>query len=417
MTQKVISSHIPWIKLEDLEQKGYISFLRGSGISKKDFDNKGKFPCIHYGDLYTAYQEPEIRQVVHRTNFDGKIRSHIGDVLIPATTTADEMGIAIARAINKKGVILGGDINILRTENKYLLSTYLSYIFNYGIKRELASYAKGTNILHLSNKDVRKLLIPVPPLPEQKRIVEKLDKIFADIDKAKENTTKNLQNAKEVFDSFLDNVFTEKSASWTQKALGDILSKEKYSMKRGPFGSALRKSFFVPQGIRVFEQYNPINNDPHWKRYFISQEKYKELEAFTAQAGDLLVSCSGSLGKIVELPQNTETGIINQALLKIKLEQTLILNSFFIYWFRSPHVQTLIREKTNGVAIPNLIAVKELKKIKVPVPSRSIQEQIVKKLNFLRAKTQELEQIYTKKLADLDELKQSVLQQAFSGKL
>lgn len=269
----------------------------------------------------------------------------------------------------------------------------------------------------LNKAKLKQLNVKFPSLPEQKRIVEKLDKIFADIDKAKENTQKNLENAKEVFDSFLDNVFTEKSASWTQKALGDILSKEKYSMKRGPFGSALRKSFFVPQGIRVFEQYNPINNDPHWKRYFISQEKYKELEAFTAQAGDLLVSCSGSLGKIVELPQNTETGIINQALLKIKLEQTLILNSFFIYWFRSPHVQTLIREKTNGVAIPNLIAVKELKKIKVPVPSRSIQEQIVKKLNFLRAKTQELEQIYTKKLADLDELKQSVLQQAFSGKL
>lgn len=307
---------------------------------------------------------------------------------------------------------------VLRKYQAHLQKDFLYYLLSSPyVQAQFKESAQGSTVSNLNTQRVAKVHIPIPPLPEQKRIVEKLDKIFANIDKAKENTTKNLQNAKEVFDSFLDNVFTEKSASWTQKALGDILSKEKYSMKRGPFGSALRKSFFVPQGIRVFEQYNPINNDPHWKRYFISQEKYKELEAFTAQAGDLLVSCSGSLGKIVELPQNTETGIINQALLKIKLEQTLILNSFFIYWFRSPHVQTLIREKTNGVAIPNLIAVKELKKIKVPVPSRSIQEQIVKKLNFLRAKTQELEQIYTKKLADLDELKQSVLQQAFSGKL
>lgn len=345
-----------------------------------------------------------------------------GDLLLEKSGGGPKQPVGRIVLFNKdeKGFSFSNFTSVLRIKDKesmtpYFLHWFLYFCYLSGVTIPMQKHTTG--IRNLQMDEYKNIIIPIPSLPEQKRIVEKLDKIFAAIDKAKENTTKNLQNAKEVFDSFLDNVFTEKSASWTQKALGDILSKEKYSMKRGPFGSALRKSFFVPQGIRVFEQYNPINNDPHWKRYFISQEKYKELEAFTAQAGDLLVSCSGSLGKIVELPQNTETGIINQALLKIKLEQTLILNSFFIYWFRSPHVQTLIREKTNGVAIPNLIAVKELKKIKVPVPSRSIQEQIVKKLNFLRAKTQELEQIYTKKLADLDELKQSVLQQAFSGKL
>ncbi|EGC3388673.1 restriction endonuclease subunit S, partial [Campylobacter jejuni] len=106
---------------------------------------------------------------------------------------------------------------------------------------------------------------------------------------------------------------------WKMETLGEILSSDKYSIKRGPFGSALKKSFFVEKGIRIFEQYNPINNDPHWKRYFISHEKFQELEAFKATEGDLLISCSGTLGKIVELPKDTEMGIINQALLKIRL--------------------------------------------------------------------------------------------------
>lgn len=381
---EIVAGQSPESSFYNQEKRG-VPFYQG----KKEFSSKYINPAITWTN--------KITKIALANDILMSVRAPVGPVNYATEKCCIGRGLAAIRP-------------------KKDLETDFVFYFLQSIEKEIAGH-DGTVFNSISRKEIEKISIPVPSLPEQKRIVEKLDKIFAAIDKAKENTTKNLQNAKEVFDSFLDNVFTEKSASWTQKALGDILSKEKYSMKRGPFGSALRKSFFVPQGIRVFEQYNPINNDPHWKRYFISQEKYKELEAFTAQAGDLLVSCSGSLGKIVELPQNTETGIINQALLKIKLEQTLILNSFFIYWFRSPHVQTLIREKTNGVAIPNLIAVKELKKIKVPVPSRSIQEQIVKKLNFLRAKTQELEQIYTKKLADLDELKQSVLQQAFSGKL
>jgi|GEM_PF-6175481 len=75
-------------------------------------------------------------------------------------------------------------------------------------------------------------------------------------------------------------------------------------MKRGPFGSVLRKDFFVENGVRVFEQYNLINQDPHWKLYFITQDKFKELEAFKATGGDLLISCSRrTLGKIFRTSQ------------------------------------------------------------------------------------------------------------------
>ncbi|WP_261518166.1 restriction endonuclease subunit S [Campylobacter lanienae] len=204
---------------------------------------------------------------------------------------------------------------------------------------------------------------------------------------------------------------------WEVKKLGEIISKEKYSMKRGPFGSALKKEFFVDNGIRVFEQYNPINSDPHWKRYFITKEKFKELEAFKASAGDLLISCSGTLGKILELPKNTEIGIINQALLKIKLDQKQILNSFFIHYFNSNKFQNLILEKTIGTAIKNIASVSELKQLEIPLPPLSEQKAIADKLDDSFAKIENAITNLINAKENLKLYKQSVLKSAFNGDL
>ncbi|EQA7626370.1 restriction endonuclease subunit S [Campylobacter jejuni] len=211
-----------------------------------------------------------------------------------------------------------------------------------------------------------------------------------------------------------NNIMTNLPQGWKMETLGEILSSDKYSIKRGPFGSTLKKSFFVEKGIRIFEQYNPINNDPHWKRYFISHEKFQELEAFKATEGDLLISCSGTLGKIVELPKDTEMGIINQSLLKIRLNNIKILNSYFIYYFNSPIMQEKILESTLGSAIKNIASVKILKQIEIPLPPLKEQERIVGILDESFAKIDESIKILEQDLLNLDELMQSALQKAFN---
>ena len=211
-----------------------------------------------------------------------------------------------------------------------------------------------------------------------------------------------------------NNIMTNLPQGWKMETLGEILTSDKYSIKRGPFGSALKKSFFVEKGIRIFEQYNPINNDPHWKRYFISHEKFQELEAFKATEGDLLISCSGTLGKIVELPKDTEMGIINQALLKIRLNNIKILNSYFIYYFNSPIMQEKILESTLGSTIKNIASVKILKQIEIPLPPLKKQERIVGILDESFAKIDESIKILEQNLLNLDELMQSALQKAFN---
>ena len=213
------------------------------------------------------------------------------------------------------------------------------------------------------------------------------------------------------------NNFPNLPKSWQVKTLGEVLSSDKHAMKRGPFGSSLKKEFFVDSRIRAFEQYNPINQDSDWKRYFIAQEKFKELESFKAGAGDLLISCSGTLGKILELPQNVEMGIINQALLKIRLDNTQILNGYFVHLFNSPNMQRIILENTIGSAIQNIASVKVLKQIKIPIPPLEIQRQIVAILERHFTSADKVSAYIDSCLSKAKQLKSSLLKSAFDGTL
>ena len=375
--------------LEDILDKG------SSNLSANKLDNcDGEYPVYGASGL------------VKKTNFYQQDKEYLAII-------KDGAGVGRVYHYEPKSSVLGTLQYLFPKEN-----VNIRFAYYYLLSLDFAKYYQGAAIPHIYYKDYKNEKLVLPPLLEQQRIVGILDEAFENIEKAKQNALQNLNNAKELFENLLNGIFVNKIDGWNKKTLEEIISKEQYSMKRGPFGSSLTKSCFVPKGIRVFEQYNPINNDPYWARYYITKEKYEELKAFTAKAGDLLVSCSGvTLGRIVELPDNVETGIINQALLKIKLDNSKILNKFFIYLFRSKDFQNKIFEYSQGVAIPNMVGVKELKKIKINYPSIEEQQKIVAQLDELQEQTKKLEQIYEQKLKDLDELKQSILQKAFNGEL
>ncbi|ECR6750373.1 restriction endonuclease subunit S [Campylobacter coli] len=326
----------------------------------------------------------------------------------------------------QKGAIHDGWL--LLKEKINLNKEYFYYLFSSNFMYNFLSYqASGSTVKNLNIDKLKQIEIPLPPLKEQERIVGILDESFAKIDESIKILEQDLPNLDELMQSALQKAFNplkdnakenyKLPQGWKMETLGEILSSNKYSIKRGPFGSSLKKSFFVEKGIRIFEQYNPINNDPHWKRYFISHEKFKELEAFKATEGDLLISCSGTLGKIVELPKDTEMGIINQALLKIRLNNIKILNSYFIYYFNSPIMQEKILESTLGSAIKNIASVKILKQIEIPLPPLKEQEQIASHLDELSSHIKNLKQNYQAQIKDLQELKNSLLDKAFKGNL
>lgn len=209
---------------------------------------------------------------------------------------------------------------------------------------------------------------------------------------------------------------------WAWVRLIDLISFEKNSMKRGPFGGSLRKEIFVKQGYLIYEQRHAIHGDFNYEKYFITTQKFEEMKAFKVSPGDLIISCSGvTLGRISEIPKNAKEGIINQALLKLKLNNKLVRNDFFINLFNSTIFQTNIFEKAKGSAIPNMVGVDELKQIVIGLPPMAEQERIVNRINEILPETDKLKDDESKldilQKAFPKKMKDSILQDAIEGKL
>lgn len=204
--------------------------------------------------------------------------------------------------------------------------------------------------------------------------------------------------------------------TWARVSWDAVLSPEEGSFRRGPFGSALTKSIFVSSGYKVYEQYCPINDDCSFGRYYITPEKFAEMKSFAVKAGDFLISCSGvSLGRITQVPEEFEAGVINQALLRVRINPAVMHRKFFLILFRSPRFQSFLFERSAGAAIPNLRGVAELKAIPVPVPPLAEQERIVAEVERRLSISQGVERQVELNLKRAQALRQAVLARAFDG--
>lgn len=319
--------------------------------------------------------------------------------------------------------------------------------FYYALKSiNNADYVTGTAQPQVTIANANEILIKLAPLNEQKRIVEKLDKLLARVEESKSRLEKIPVIIKRFRQSVLNAAVTgeltkdwrernkffcvkdgyetperipfEIPDTWKWSKWIDIVSKEKHSFKRGPFGGALKKEIFVESGYKVYEQCNPINDNCDLGNYYITKDKYEELFSFRVKAFDLLISCSGvTLGRITQVPEKYKEGIINQALLKVTLNTEKISNDYFIKYFRSRTFQTYLFENAQGSAQPNIKGVKELKELPVPLPHLEEQKEIVKRVEALFKKADEIEERYKKAKAYVDKLTQSILAKAFRGEL
>ena len=153
--------------------------------------------------------------------------------------------------------------------------------------------------------------------------------------------------------------------------------------KKGPFGSSLTKNMFVSKEtrnrVKVYEQKNAIQKDHSLGNYYITREKFNEMQGFLVEPGDIIVSCAGTIGEIYILPQNSEIGIINQALMRIKLYLKSIENYFIIYF--DSVLKKEANDKGKGTAIKNIPPFDILKKMLFPLPPQNELIRITLKLN------------------------------------
>ena len=209
---------------------------------------------------------------------------------------------------------------------------------------------------------------------------------------------------------------------WIYARIKDIVKNEKHAIKRGPFGSHLKKEFFVKSGYKVYEQQHAIKNDFDLGNYYIDGKKFKELKAFEVNSGDLIISCSGTIGKIARVPKKFKKGIINQALLKISINTNIMTISYFRYLFQFWTKKDEI--KSHGSGMKNLSSVNVLKEIQIPLPSLPEQKRIVAKIESIftqidvaKERLEVLASQVKSSSGSLSMLKSSILKQAFEGGL
>ena len=192
--------------------------------------------------------------------------------------------------------------------------------------------------------------------------------------------------------------------------------------RKGPFGSSLTKSMFVPKSdtsIKVYEQKNAIQKNYELGEYYISQEKYKMMQSFIVEPSDIIVSCAGTIGETYQLPSTAPTGIINQALMRVKL-YNLEMAKYWEMYFR----YILLNEtemKGAGSAIKNIPPFEYLKAIIVAIPPIAEQKRIINRYHQLSTLSDRFDQLQ-KELNSLSNeiclsIKRSILQEAIQGRL
>lgn len=187
-----------------------------------------------------------------------------------------------------------------------------------------------------------------------------------------------------------DEIEFEIPANWRWIRLSEI-----GVYKKGPFGSALTKSIFVPKSensVKVYEQKNAIQKDANLGEYYITRQYYEDkMKGFTVESGDVIVSCAGTIGETYVMPDDIELGIINQALMRMNIVPSINLNYFLLYF---DHIlKKNAKKQSNGSAIKNIPPFEIFKSMLLPLPPVEEQQRIVERISIIMKEIDEYEEL------------------------
>lgn len=375
-------------------------------------------------------------------NTTGRPLIRIRDVVRGYTETYTTEDCPNQYIIHKNDILIGmdGDFNVGKWQNEdallnqrvcliqsvsdLLLNDYLFYFLPKPLK-QINDVTPSVTVKHLSTKTVESIMIPLPPLEEQKRLIVLIESLFAKLDEAKEKAQAVVDGFETRKAAILHQAFSgELTAKWRKENKVSFEKWENLTLddvadyKKGPFGSSITKAMFVPKGentFKVYEQGNAIRKTLDYGSYYISQKKYEELKGFAVKPGDIIVSCAGTIGEIYKLPNHCEAGVINQALMRVRVYSN-INELYFIYYFTGVLKGDVIGE-ANGTAIKNIPPFKVLKAMNILLPSLPEQNKIVEILDCMLSKEQQVKETAEAVIEQIDTMKKAILARAFRGEL
>lgn len=366
-------------------------------------------------DSDIAYLDVELKKLEKR-------RLQFGDIILEKSGGGPKQPVGRVVLFDKKE----GDYSFsnftaaLRVRNYQeldfsFLHKYLHMIYLSGVTEGMQSHSTG--IRNLDGDAYKAIKITFPPLPEQQRLVGILDEAFAGIATAKANTEKNLENSQNIYASVLESFFPRSSNNLKTIELGDIIETLTDYHANGSY-EVLKQNV----ELKDTEDYAWMVRSTDFEKNFekgmryISKSSYEFLSKSRINGGEIIMSKIGNAGKVYLMPEITRPCSLAMNLLLIRINEKRASNKFVYRYLKSEGGDRQIRSKLNGAATQT-ITKESVRSLRIPVIPRDIQEQIVLKLECVGAETQRLEFICQQKLAALDALKKSLLDQAFSGRL
>ena len=373
-----------------------IELLSGQHIDAKDYNTEQR----GIGYLTGPSDFGPLYPVVSKWTEVPKVKARKNDILI----TVKGSGVGKVNLLDENEVAISRQLMAIRVTkaDRQFVYAFLSTVFDH-----FQDASTGAAIPGISRDQVLGLPIAVPPLAEQQRIVGLLDEAFEGLATAKANAEKNLQNARALFESHLQSIFTQRGPGWVEKPLGEVCV-----VKDGTHDSPK----YVADGIPFVTQKN-IREDglTFEKTKFISQVDHDDFyRRSNAAHGDILISMIGANRGMACIVDDERTfSIKNVGLVK---QNPSINQEFLLYFLKSPQAASFVKGASKGGA-QEFVGLTELRRFPVPLPSLERQNAFADTFQSLREETQRLARLYERKFAALEALKKSLLHQAFTGAL
>lgn len=381
------------------------NFSKGNGYSKKDLVEEGS-PIILYGRLYTRYETviSEIDTFVSdEENRSNTVFSEGGEVLVPASGES-ALDIARASVVSEKGIVLGGDLNIIRIISEISPIFLALTISNGKTQKELSKRAQGKSVVHLQNSDLKEVEFMVPTLPEQKAI----GTFFSTLDRQITLHQRKLDTLKEQKKTYLKLLFPAKGQTkpalrfqgfeddWEEVKLGDVCTIQG--------GNAWKSDSYSLTGEYLVVTIANVTGE-----YFIDDKKGNRIDInpnemqYVLKKGDILISLTGNVGRVSKMTESK--GVLNQRVGKL---MTTANFEFIFSILRTEKFENEMRLASQGAAQAN-ISNKDVLQYMISLPSLPEQEAIG---TFFRTLDKEISQVEDK-LTSLKEMKKTLLRKLF----
>ncbi len=372
--------------------------VNGRAYKKAELLSNGKYPVLRVGNLFTNKQ-----WYFSNLELDDHKYCDKGDLIYAWSASFGP------RIWEGDKVIYHYHIWKVLPNLHLIHKDFLFHLFEWDKEMIKSAHGTGTTMMHVGKTSMENRIVPIPPLTEQKQIVAILDKAFAAIDQAKANIEKNIQNAKELFQSKLNEIFSQRGEGWKESELQEVCEKITDGTHQTPK--------YFDEGVVFLSSKNVTTGKIDWDniKYIDEEQHVKMHKRIAPKLKDILLAKNGTTG-VAAMVDRDVTFDIYVSLAHIR-SLGEILPEYMLHYINSPMAKKQFNKRLKGMGVPNL-HLKEIREVKIYYPT-SIDEQntFVAQLDLLKNRVDSILNSYESKLYNVDEVKKSILQQAFAGEL